>query len=66
MYPEFELWIMARQIIHSMKFLQEKGIWHGDLDSNNLFFDDEYLMFRIYDNNLLNGPYEGYKKFLAN
>ena len=46
----------------ALKFLQDSGFWHGDLDTTNIFFDDEYLIYRIYDNSLLNSPFEGFKK----
>ena len=49
-------------MVGALKFLQDSGYWHGDLDNTNIFFDDEYLIYRIYDNSLLNSPFEGYKK----
>jgi len=46
---ESELWAMIKEVSSGMKFLQEKKISHGCLDSFSIFFDDEYLMYRIYD-----------------
>ena len=49
-------------MIGALKFLQDYGSCHGNLDTMNIFFDDEYLMYRIYDNGFLNSPYSGFLK----
>ncbi|KRW99514.1 Protein kinase-like domain [Pseudocohnilembus persalinus] len=63
LYPEHEVWIYIKNLVGSLKFLQEKNIFHGDLNTNTVYFDDEYLMHRVYNNLLLNQQYDGYKKF---
>ena len=34
------------------------------MDENNIFFDLDYFIYRIYDNEFLNRPYDGYLKSL--
>lgn len=62
--PECELWAMLRGITSGLLFQQESGIHHGDLEINTVFFDDEYLLYRVYDNELINGSFDGYRGVL--
>ena len=29
-------------------------MYHGCLDSSSIFFDDDYMLYRVYDNELIN------------
>lgn len=61
--PECELWQIIRQLCSALQFLQGKNIWHGNISANNIFYDDEYMVYKIYDNCLINGEAEGYSNF---
>ena len=36
-------------IVSALAMLQEKGIAHGDIECNTVYFDDEFLVYRLYD-----------------
>ncbi|KAL4464308.1 hypothetical protein ABPG72_011353 [Tetrahymena utriculariae] len=62
-YPETELWTLIKEVASGMNFLMEQKIHHGELNKASIFFDDEYLLYRIYDNQLLNADkYYQYQK----
>lgn len=66
LFPEQEIWQIIKQLSNAMHFLQSKGIWHGNLSAQSIYFDDEYQVFRIYDNVLLNGDQQGLSHYPRN
>lgn len=53
-YPETELWTLIKEVTAGLKFLMDNNCSHGDIKKSSIFFDDEYLLYRIYDNQLIN------------
>lgn len=54
--PEVEAWCFAKGIISGLLYLSENLIYHGKLSLKTIYFDEEYLLYRIYDQELISGP----------
>ncbi|KRX09984.1 Protein kinase-like domain [Pseudocohnilembus persalinus] len=37
---------------------------HGCIDSNNIYYDEDLFLYRVYDNAFLNGEFQGLKNFI--
>lgn len=44
-------------VVSGMLYLQQKEISHGMISLHNVFFDEEYLLYRVYDQELINGKW---------
>jgi len=53
-YPEIELWTLLKEVTGGLKFLMDQNLHHGEIKKSSIFFDDEYLLYRIYDNYIVN------------
>jgi serine/threonine protein kinase len=62
--PEKEILCMTKGITYALRHLQMLGVSHGDLRTKNIYFDVDYFLFRVYDNELINGPFSLFRKSL--
>lgn len=53
--PESEAWCLVRGVVSALLFLQQNDIPHGMLSLHNIYFDEEYLLYRVYDQELISG-----------
>ncbi|CAD8166802.1 unnamed protein product [Paramecium octaurelia] len=47
--PEEEIWKMISGLCEAFVFLQKRGITHSALTLESVYFDEEYLLYRIQD-----------------
>ncbi|CAD8069283.1 unnamed protein product [Paramecium primaurelia] len=47
--PEEEIWKMIIGLSDALLFLQKKGISHSALTLESIYFDEEYLLYRVQD-----------------
>ncbi|CAD8092242.1 unnamed protein product [Paramecium sonneborni] len=47
--PEDEIWKMISGLSDALLFLQKKGISHSALNLESIYFDEEYLLYRVQD-----------------
>ncbi|CAK76824.1 unnamed protein product (macronuclear) [Paramecium tetraurelia] len=47
--PEEEIWKMISGLSDALLFLQKKGISHSALTLESIYFDEEYLLYRVQD-----------------
>ncbi|KAM3134685.1 hypothetical protein pb186bvf_013160 [Paramecium bursaria] len=47
--PEEEVWNMIQGLCAALLFLQKRGITHSALNLENIYFDEEYLIYRLQD-----------------
>ncbi len=55
MFPESDLLALVKGVVSALVFLQERTYCHGFLDCCSIYFDEDLGIFKIYDNELLNG-----------
>jgi hypothetical protein len=47
--PEAEVWKFLQGLCSAFLFLQKKGVHHGALQMESIYFDEEYLLYRVQD-----------------
>jgi hypothetical protein len=63
--PEDELLCLTKGLTYALYHLSTLEAAHGQLDTANVFFDVDYFIYRVYDNELINGQNSGYRRFCA-
>ncbi|CAD8090994.1 unnamed protein product [Paramecium primaurelia] len=64
-FPEEDLQALLLGIVSALSFLQEKGISHGDICTQEIFFDSNSSSFKILDSNLINGRGYAIQEFIS-
>ena len=49
-----------RGIISALSYLQKKSIFHGNISTKTLYFDEENGLFKIADEELINGEFHSF------
>jgi serine/threonine protein kinase len=47
--PEAEACCYVKGVLSALLYLQERHISHGMISSKNIYFDEEFLLYRVYD-----------------
>ncbi|CAD8203242.1 unnamed protein product [Paramecium octaurelia] len=63
-FPEEDLQALLLGIVSALSFLQEKGISHGDICTQEIFFDSNSSSFKVLDSNLINGRANAIQEFI--
>ncbi|KAM3140138.1 hypothetical protein pb186bvf_007691 [Paramecium bursaria] len=61
--PEIEVWCLIKGVIQAMHFFQTHQIQHGMLQLKSIYFDEEYLLYRVYDQELIAGRWGNWLKY---
>lgn len=46
-----------------MHYFQSNGIQHGMISAKTIYFDEEYLLYRVYDMELISGRWGNFMRY---
>ncbi|CAD8169105.1 unnamed protein product [Paramecium pentaurelia] len=61
--PEPEVWCLIKGVMQAMHFFQNNNIPHGMITTKTIYFDEEYLLYRVYDQELIGGRWGNFIKY---
>ena len=58
MFTQGDLVAMAKGLTSALAYLQEHNIFHGDISPDTVYFDENSGLFKIADEELINGEFQ--------